>query len=391
MPPDQPAPARGPGLTAEALLAGPRGRSLCVNLLDDRLTTPGGQVRRAWVDALHAARSGNAKRCARKLSECAAVADLSAFPFGGSSLLHGLVSAVDFASYWARPDAEDQGFAGEAAREALRPVAEAVAVAAAGNPDVRWWTEPVDGSRQRWTLFLDQHPLPEPPPVTLTAGLVRAWLTDERPLPEPPPLTGAAALVRAWLADTRGNERSAHDRPKDPADWYSGRWWSSPARSRLPVTTRGLPALGAVALVLVEDGMAWQSARCWPVAAQDAARVYEITGPAQWAELVDRYPLDVSRSRRHDWWRATGWAGRWLIPDYSAVAADWDAIHISVAGYLTTAGIASPAGSGARTMLAGWDPDATWWLNDVLSFTSPPECWRQDDRAPLRWTQAEKP
>src|SRR5690348_17439262 len=35
--------------------------------------------------------------------------------------------------------------------------AEAVAVAAAGIPDVRWWTEPVDRSRQRYTQFLDQH------------------------------------------------------------------------------------------------------------------------------------------------------------------------------------------------------------------------------------------
>jgi hypothetical protein len=54
----------------------------------------------------------------------------------------------------------------------------------------------------------------------------------------------------------------------------------------------------------------------------------------------------------------TGWTGRWLIPDYAAVADDWDAVHLTVAGYLTTAGIAIPAG-GARTMLAGWDPDAS--------------------------------
>jgi hypothetical protein len=45
-----------------------------------------------------------------------------------------------------------------------------------------------------------------------------------------------------------------------------------------------------------------------------------ISCPADWAELVGRYPIDVSRSRRHDWWRATGWAGRWLVPDFAAVA-----------------------------------------------------------------------
>jgi hypothetical protein len=88
--------------------------------------------------------------------------------------------------------------------------------------------------------------------------------------------------------------------------------------SRLPVTTRALPALGAVGLALVEDGFGWQSACCWPVVSKDGTRVYEISSSNQWAELVDRYPLDVTKSRRHDWWRATGRAGRWLIPDYDS-------------------------------------------------------------------------
>jgi hypothetical protein len=62
-------------------------------------------------------------------------------------------------------------------------------------------------------------------------------------------------------------------------------------------------------------------------------------------------------------------------------------VHVSAAGYLATAGIAIPAGDGARTMLAGWDPGATRWLTDALSFTSLPEEWRKDDQAPLGWTQ----
>ena len=325
-------------LTADALLAGPRGRSLCVNLLDDRLTAPGGRVRPA--------------------------AGLPGTPLGGSALLAGLVAAVDLSSYWRKPEPEDQGFADEAARAALRPVAEAVASAAAGLPGVRWWTEPIDSSRQRYTQFLDRDRLPEPL------------------------LTGAAEFTAAWLADTRDDEQSAHDRPEDPAAPYGGQWWSTPTPSRLTVTTRGLSALGAVGLALVEDGLGWQSARCWPVVPEDGARVYEIGGPGQWAELVNRYPLDVSKSRRHDWWQATGWAGRWLIPDYAAVATDWDGVHVSVAGYLTTAGIAIPAAGGSRTMLAGWDPDATWWLNDVLSFAGPSEDWREDDQAPFGWIQA---
>jgi Domain of unknown function (DUF397) len=44
------------GLAADGLPAGPRGRDLCVNLLDDRLAAPGRRrVERAWLDALDAA------------------------------------------------------------------------------------------------------------------------------------------------------------------------------------------------------------------------------------------------------------------------------------------------------------------------------------------------
>jgi hypothetical protein len=356
-------PADQPPLTADALLAGPRGRSLCVNLLDRRLSARDRRVAGAWPDALHYVRTGDTARAAEKLGAWVEMADLPGTLFDDSALMGGLQAAVDFAWYWQEPDAEDRGFASEAARAALRPVAEAV-VAALAVPGVSWWTAPVDRGRQRYAQFLDPHPLPEP---------ARA---------------GAAESVAAWLADTLEDERSSHGRPEDPAAPYSGRWWSTPAHSRLPVTTRALPALGAVRLALVEDGLGWQSARCWPAVPDDGARVYEIRGPRQWAELADRYPLDVSKSRRHDWWRVTGWSGRWLIPDYPAVAADWDAVHVTVAGYLTTAGIAIPAGDGARTMLAGWDPDATWWLNDVLSFTSPPEDWRREDEAPLGWIRA---
>lgn len=355
------------GLTADTLLAGPRGRELCVDLLDDRLTAPGGGVRREWSDACGYALHGAAKRCARKLSECVRIADPSGNPFDGSALMASLQVAVNVASYWDKPDAQDQGFADAAAREALRPIAQAVAVAVAGVSDVRWWAEPLEGSSQRYTQFPD----------------------DQYPPPEPQ-LGGTAGLMRAWLAGALEDERSERDCPRDPAAFYSGRWWSSPALSRLPLTTRILPELGAVGLALIEDGdgRGRQLARCWPVAPQTGARVCEISEPGQWAALVDRYPLEVSRSRRHDWRQATGWAGRWIIPDYAAVAADWDAIHLTVAGYLTTAGIAVPIGAGARTMLAGWDPDATWWLNDVLSFTSPPEDWRADDHAPFGWIQA---
>jgi hypothetical protein len=99
--------------------------------------------------------------------------------------------------------------------------------------------------------------------------------------------------------------------------------------------------------------------------------------PEAWVRLVDRYPLDVTNARRHDWCRTTGRVGTWRIPDWHAIADDWDAVHVSVTGYLTTATRAPPLADGdSATVLAGWNPDQTWWLTDVLATTTPhPASW----------------
>lgn len=173
-------------------------------------------------------------------------------------------------------------------------------------------------------------------------------------------------------------------RPADPAAPLSGYWWSSPILAGLVCTTRALPGLGAVRIVAVEDWPGWDEVLCWPVTPHRPARIYEITGPGDWAALVTRYPLEVTKSKRHDWWKVTGWAGTWLMPDYAAVAADFEAIHLSVGGYLTTAGRALVVHD-ARCLLAGWDPDATYWLADVLTSAGPPVRWILDDSAYIGW------
>ncbi len=127
--------------------------------------------------------------------------------------------------------------------------------------------------------------------------------------------------------------------------------------------------------------MGWTHARTWPVQPPHDARVLELAGPAAWAGLVERFQLDVTASRRHDWWRATGRDGAWAIPDWAAVAEVYDAIHLTVDGYLATVGRAlpvdTPAGH-AATVLAGWDPGVTWWLTDVLPGLGEPTDWRSD-------------
>lgn len=131
-----------------------------------------------------------------------------------------------------------------------------------------------------------------------------------------------------------------------------------------------------------------ESVRYWPVTPDRTARICEITGPDDWVALVTRYPLEVTKSRRHDWWRVAGWAGPWLMPDYAAAAADYEAVHLTVGGYLTASGRALAVHS-ARCLLAGWDPDKTYWLADALAGVGPPVRWIRDDSVHLGWRQAD--
>lgn len=157
-----------------------------------------------------------------------------------------------------------------------------------------------------------------------------------------------------------------------------------------PTSRSGIrtPLSVPVGLVLVEDEMGWRSARTWPVQPPPGARVYEVTHPGAWAALVERHPLAVTASRRHDWWRVTGWDGAWAVPDWEVVATEYDGVHLTVDGYLSAAGravpVAVPGTRPVRTMLAGWDPDATWWLTDLLADLGQPTDWRRRDEE-QRW------
>jgi hypothetical protein len=292
-----------------------------------------------------------------------AITDLTGLTECGR-LHEALLAAVDSARYWQEPDDVDQVLTDDAVADMLLPVAGAVTAA----PAAGWWAEP---------LCRDDQP-------------AVAWeFTD------PPLTTGTHGRLVQWRTDTLiDDERAARERPRDPTAAWGGHWWSTPAGQRLVVTTRTRPALAAdgfapVGLLLVEDEMGWRTARSWPVHPPADVGVLELTRPADWVALVARYPLAVTASRRHDWWRTTGWDGEWLVPDWTAVAEDYDGVHLTVDGYLSTAGRAlSVPGTDARTLLGGWDPDAIWWLTDVLPGLGEPTDWhRRDDESP-RWAAA---
>lgn len=337
------------GLSAGELLAGPRGRVLCLAVahrLDERVWS-------AWLQASW--HLGDPARRDELVGALGALdADLVAAWTDPLSFAEPMDEAVTHAMYWQPPHDEDVLAGDPDVVTALYPIASAITSAAAAA----WWNTPADLDALRYTSRYDQQPTP-------------------------PTLSGAAARLRQWRERTITEDaRVAAERPADPVAPYSGTWWSTPAPAALVTTTRPLPGLGSVRLIWEEDSPGEDRAAIWPVATTRAPRVWEVDRPDAWAGLVERYPLDVTHARRHDWYRTTGRDGAWCIPDWPAVAADWDAVHVSVAGYLTTATRALPlAGGRAATVLAGWNPDETWWLTDVLAAsTDQPQTWHNPHR-----------
>ncbi len=201
----------------------------------------------------------------------------------------------------------------------------------------------------------------------------------------PPHLQGAAQTLDEWhRMVVQEKARALRERPADPRANLSAVWWSTPPRA-LPSTSPSHDWLGATDLSLTEDEQGWERATIWPMQPSGPVRIFEIAAAADWVHLVEAAPMDVSRSRLHDWYRATGQVGDWFIPNWLELSDRYDAIHLQVTGYLETAGRFLRVGNGG-TLLAGWNPGATYWLTDCLAMTEPVTRWElQDSIGARRW------
>ncbi|MFF2244391.1 hypothetical protein ACFVTM_09460 [Arthrobacter sp. NPDC058130] len=213
----------------------------------------------------------------------ARLASLNFAGLDGEQMQAALGRSVDTARYWQAPDGEDVLAALPVIAAALTPVAEQLLAA----PGIQWYWQPrrVEQWAIDWRSAVDRAPLPKSPRQTLSE-----WGRKER----------------------AGEERAAHELPRDPYANVSGTWWSIP--HGLVHTVGQVPA----ALSLVEDSLGWEHATTIPV--RGAGRTLEIGTAEDWISLCRKFPLDVTTSRRHDWFRTTGRPGRWVIPDWEQVA-----------------------------------------------------------------------
>ena len=129
----------------------------------------------------------------------------------------------------------------------------------------------------------------------------------------------------------------------------------------------------------------------WELPVRPGARIWSIHRPEDWVGLVTRYPRPARAGQAG--WELPGpnqhlrrvkdllalpeqnaaryYVRRHLVPDWPAVARDWDAVHLSWAGFLTTEGFISDLDGGGVTMLRYWSSERTLWLNDVLGDPQP--------------------
>ena len=346
-----------PESRAGDLLAGPRGRELCARLagmdvreMRDRIApSPSVPLVRAPGPAAVSSWAQSELPDEEDEDEPSLPSDLG----DPLAVIPALADVAEDVSYWgdySGPDPLDDPDV--IAR--LRPVASLLA----GSAGCQWWWSGLDRAAQRYVQ----------------------WTARDDAAPE---LGSAAEMLRDGDAQADADERSmSADRHLPAGSGVNGPWWTCPS---VISTTRRLGRLGAVLLAGREDGFGDTDAVLWPVAVTGAPRVLEIDGPQAWQRLVAAYPRPATATYRHTWaW--TGWDGDWVVPRWSAIARDWDGVHLSVAGYLATAGRALPVGA-ARTLLGGWNPDETYWLADVLSPGGPASVWHNPDRTPLGWQE----
>lgn len=170
------------------------------------------------------------------------------------------------------------------------------------------------------------------------------------PLPDANPYPGDP---RPRLVEFMADARRPH-----------GVWWTPPLTYHVQQTSSPLPTLPASDLLGGEDDFGAAIANVRPaLRATGDLNIKEIDSVADWLDLVRSAPVDVTRSRERNWGMLEPGL-RWVIPDWAALAERYDAIHLTVNGYLDLSCVPIETAPGERTMVVGWGPEETYWLRE---------------------------
>lgn len=202
------------------------------------------------------------------------------------------------------------------------------------QPSVSWWFEPIARDKQIW-VSKDGNPPSE----------------DSLTTPSEPP---------------RGWERYA----LKPSEWM---FTSTQVGDISPMTTALDYNVGDLRLAFGQPPYA-----IWRMEVDPSARVFEIHGPNDWHNLCVNYPAEGNSGRdaanEPDFSCDPGK----LVPDWSQVARDWDAVHLSFGGYLTSEQVRVESERG-WTYHWAWDHEKTLWLRWMFNGFERLEDYREGD------------
>ena len=245
--------------------------------------------------------------------------------------------------------------------------------------------------------------------AAVEAGLLRAgpWMSDS-----PANLADAylhapgRRVVAAEIADRYGSVAHAELDPAVQQWWHSGspdrEFFTRPRFRRFDdvyesgqFTFAGMWTVSDPPPEVHRDLLsAWElepdPVTRWHLPIERDVKVFEIHRPTDWVRLVAAYPatayeysgwelpginqhrqdLDVLLAVEGQHTARTRMRHR-LVPDWAAVAADYDGVHLSWAGFLTAEGYVSDLDGGDVTMLRYWFSERTLWLRDVFGEPVP--------------------
>ena len=364
-------PADAIAARAQSLLAGPRGRRMLLELaisLDAR--APGGEGERPLQRTVLLAAlaldpalspvpvtklvgfSGEARALSDlpQLTPADVAAQVLRVGTGGLTeplLRAALAGAAAYAVHWDAPFAEEALAATGPVVSALTPLATAVAA----SPLVSWWYSPVAEATQLSVTWRDA-PFADP-------------LAAERDT-----LAAAILVVR----ENEGRAQSAA--PADPAEGVLEEWRSTPP-STVPESTRAVEGHTPLRLFCYEEGFKEHAAQVRPLEVPDGLHIAEIDSAQAWAELCRRFPCTVTHTVRYSWAKTTGRDGPWVVPDWDAVANEFDGVHLQAGAYLAASGAVIEVDADRASMIAGWDADETFWFSSRVRYRRDAERWER--------------
>lgn len=100
-----------------------------------------------------------------------------------------------------------------------------------------------------------------------------------------------------------------------------------------------------------------------------SARVFEVHSAADWHSLTTRYGDPATHHGSDENLREAGGIDNGLAPTWSAVAADYDGVHLSFAGLLTAAQSPMTSNLIGTTTLWAWDWESTHWVRSAFTAT----------------------